>query len=246
MKLARQDLHQLSGAYAVDALDAAERDRFERHLRRCQSCAHEVRGLQATATGLGLAAARPAPEQMRGQVLIRAARTRQLPPVTDGRRQPQQRSRWMPRLAVAMAAVVMAAVIALGITLAATHRQLNEARARQAEIAAVLNAPGAQIVTTRSKTGGTATAVVSWRLRKGILTLAGLPALPASKIYQLWVIGPKLTKIRSAGLADGTASAPPVLAAGLQRGDVIGVTVEPAGGTRQPTMAPFVELKLPV
>jgi anti-sigma-K factor RskA len=33
---------------------------------------------------------------------------------------------------------------------------------------------------------------------------------------------------------------PPVLASGLLAGDKIGVTVEPAGGTAQPTTSPIV------
>ena len=32
------DLHLLSGAYAVDALDDLERARFEAHLRTCADC----------------------------------------------------------------------------------------------------------------------------------------------------------------------------------------------------------------
>ena len=32
------DLHHLSGAYAVDALDEAERSAFERHLAVCAAC----------------------------------------------------------------------------------------------------------------------------------------------------------------------------------------------------------------
>ncbi|WP_367185138.1 zf-HC2 domain-containing protein, partial [Trebonia sp.] len=36
--LSRRNLHAHSpaGPYALDALDGAERDRFERHLRRCR------------------------------------------------------------------------------------------------------------------------------------------------------------------------------------------------------------------
>ncbi|MFY9999572.1 MAG: zf-HC2 domain-containing protein, partial [Trebonia sp.] len=49
----RRDLHVLAGAYALDALDDAERDRFERHLRGCQACQNVVRGFAATAAALG-------------------------------------------------------------------------------------------------------------------------------------------------------------------------------------------------
>ena len=42
------DLHTLTGAYAADALDAVDRDVFERHLETCDSCRAEVRELQAS------------------------------------------------------------------------------------------------------------------------------------------------------------------------------------------------------
>ena len=54
MKLLRHDLHTLSGAYVLDAVDStAERDRYEHHLHRCQTCAGEVRELrEVTTSGL--------------------------------------------------------------------------------------------------------------------------------------------------------------------------------------------------
>ncbi len=46
-------LHDLVGAYALGALDAADRAAFERHLAECQACAGEVRSLQPVVDGLG-------------------------------------------------------------------------------------------------------------------------------------------------------------------------------------------------
>ena len=58
MRFLRHDLHSLSGAYALDALEeGAEHDRFARHMSRCQSCASEVRGFREVATALAFAAA---------------------------------------------------------------------------------------------------------------------------------------------------------------------------------------------
>ena len=57
MRFLRHDMHSLSGAYALDALEGgAERDRFVRHMSRCQSCASEVRGFREVATALAFAA----------------------------------------------------------------------------------------------------------------------------------------------------------------------------------------------
>jgi anti-sigma-K factor RskA len=45
-------LHDLAGAYALGALDAADRVAFEQHLRECSACASEVRSLQPVVDGL--------------------------------------------------------------------------------------------------------------------------------------------------------------------------------------------------
>jgi anti-sigma-K factor RskA len=65
--------HALAGAYALDALDAAERARFERHLRGCAACLAEVRGFAATAASLGLAVAATPPPGLKGRVLADVA-----------------------------------------------------------------------------------------------------------------------------------------------------------------------------
>ena len=61
--------HSLAGPYALDALEAASRSRFERHLRRCATCPAEVRGFAAVAASLGLAAATTPPPALKGRVL---------------------------------------------------------------------------------------------------------------------------------------------------------------------------------
>ena len=69
MSLQRHDLHQLTGAYAADALTGAELAEFEKHLGHCPSCAEEVRGLRETAARLGIATSIVPPPAMRRQVL---------------------------------------------------------------------------------------------------------------------------------------------------------------------------------
>jgi anti-sigma factor RsiW len=49
VKLARDEMHVLTGGYALDALAPQEMDAFERHLQHCGPCAAEVRGLRETA-----------------------------------------------------------------------------------------------------------------------------------------------------------------------------------------------------
>lgn len=69
----RRDPHALAGAYALDALAAAGRARFERHLASCPTCPREVRGFTETAAVLGLAVAATPPPALKGRVLADVA-----------------------------------------------------------------------------------------------------------------------------------------------------------------------------
>jgi anti-sigma-K factor RskA len=240
-------LHDLADAYALDALDESQRLRFERHLRGCPACADDVRKYTEIATALAMAVAAQPPAGMRDRVLAATTVTRQLPPEVAGpRRLPSlPRSPWVPRLALAGAVVGVAAAVTLGVVQVSTQDRLNTVQTENQAIAAVLSAGDAQITSATSSVGGTATVVLSYSQGKIVFTSSGLPALPSSEVYELWLIGP--VHARSAGLlseaSNGKTS--PVLASGLQTDDKVGVTVEPAGGTSSPTTTPILAMTLP-
>ena len=254
MKLFRRDLHSLSGAYALHALEqGAESERFARHLNRCPSCASEVREFREVATAMAFAATTAPPPELRDQVLAAAALTRQLPPeVTSRARSHRARGRarirvpWVPWLSgvVATAAVVVA--VLFGYAQAHTDQELNQARAQNQAIALVLSAPQVKLLTHATTKGGVATVVLAADRHEMVVTTNGLPALPAGKVYQLWLIG--TTKTVSAGLLPAATSGQtgPVLASGVVQGDMLGLTVEPAPGTAKPTTTPILSLPLPV
>jgi anti-sigma-K factor RskA len=264
VKAMRDDSHVLSGAYVLDALSEPERESFERHLQLCPLCTDEVRGLRETAARLGLAKALDPPPQLRSQVLAAAYRTRQLPPpvgdrigldrrrtrarnlfvVSPGHAQPGVPGRLLgrplvPRLAGALAAAAVVVVATLGISQSLTRHQPGGAPAATAAISRVVTATDARTETERTSAGGTVTVVVSADRQAAVVSAAGMRSLPAAQTYQLWVMGPH-GSARSAGLLSGTGRAGPVLASGVEPGDQIGITVEPAGGTSSPTTAPVI------
>ena len=100
------------------------------------------------------------------------------------------------------------------------------------------------MVSTRERSRGTATVVMSHRYRSLVLTTAGLPPLPAGHRYQVWLMGP--SGDRSAGLlpAPHGGMTGPVIASGLAPGDSIGLTVAPAAGSPRPASAPVLMLSL--
>jgi anti-sigma-K factor RskA len=245
MSVQSHELHLLTGAYAVDALTGDELADFEKHLPRCASCTEEVRGLRETAARLGMTTAIEPPPWMRRQVLTAASRTRQLPPAggrllnRDMRRVARLR-RSLPR---SVAVVAMAAVIVvLAVLQVNTRQQLQQTQQGSRTVAAVLSAPDAHLQTSSTTLGGTVTAVISRRDREAVITTADMPTQADAKVYQLWVIG--AAGARSAGLLPGSSTGvtSPVLAADVQSGDHLAITVEPAGGTAQPTTTPIVLL----
>jgi anti-sigma-K factor RskA len=252
MRFLRHDLHSLSGAYALDALEpGAERDRFTRHLSRCQSCASEVRGFREVATALAFATAAEPPAGLRDRVLAAAARTRQQPPeVAGGSHARPRRTRagvpWVPWLSGVVATASIVVAVLFGFAQAHTQDELNQVRAENQAISLLLSAPEAKLLTYPVTHGGVATVVLAADRHELAVVTTGLPALPAGKVYQLWLIGkPTIT---SAGLLppakDGQT--PAVLATGVVKGDALGLTVEPAGGSAQPTTKPILALPLPV
>jgi anti-sigma-K factor RskA len=240
------DLHLLTGAYAVDALTGGELDEFEKHLEQCPSCADEVRGLRETAARLGLATAIAPPPWMRAQVLDATNRVRQLPPsgtrlLTAG---PPRRGRRLRRALPRPIAVtaMAAAIVALAILQLGTRHQLQQAQTKNQTIASVLAASDASIELSSSAVGGRVTAVVSRHDREAVITATGMPTPSGARVYQLWVIS--AAGARSIGLLPGSSAGAtsPVLADDVQPGDQLAITIEPAGGTRQPTTAPIVEI----
>jgi anti-sigma-K factor RskA len=237
----------LTGGYALDALPDEDRAEFERHLARCPSCAEEVRGMREAASRLAMATAVTPPPQLREQVLAAVPRTRQLPPAGFrllARTGIRARARRLPLSRASLTAGVLAVVAAIAflvVTQVSTSSQLHQSQAANSAIAAVLAAPDAHLESAGVTVGGTVTAVVSERQREAVVTTADVPSLPRAQVYKLWVITASGTA-RSAGLLTVTSSgsAVPVLADDVLPGDRLGITVEPAGGTRQPTTTPIV------
>ncbi len=105
------DVHDLTAAYALDALDPAEAEAYEAHLSQCEECRAQLAELSEAAGALAFGAvAPPPPPRLRLAILDAAAAERSnVIPLT--------RRRWTPRvLAVAAAA---AACIAIGFTVSA-------------------------------------------------------------------------------------------------------------------------------
>ena len=239
--------HTLAGPYAMDAISAPDRARFERHLSRCEECAGEIASLREATARLATAAAVTPPPALKVRVMAAAAATRQRPPGQE----PEAAARSWParswqshpafrgRLVLAAGAVAVAAAVAaavvFGVSNGGMRDQLGRAQASSQQVAAVLTARDAAMMTGAVRGGGTVTIVMSHSMHELVFTAAALHALPASRGYELWLIGPGGDRavIMLPSARHGMTG--PVVASGLRPGDHLALTAEAAGGAARPT-----------
>ena len=219
------DIHALSGAYAVDAVDDIERASFERHLASCPTCRAEVASLREASALLADAATTTPPPELRDAVLSGITRVRPLPPVTVGG--PVHRRKWFPAL---VAAVVLALV---GVGGAVWQPWRDDTSVQVSVTDQVLQDPDAERFTQELPNGATATVVRSAKVDRAVLVTEDMPAPPDGKVYQLWYQSPS-RHMTSAGLMpDGADTA--LLEGNANDAVGAGMSLEPAGGSDQPT-----------
>ena len=230
-------IHQLTAGYALDALDPEERREYEAHLSTCEPCQEELASFWETTEALAVAASgrEPSPE-LRERILaeVRAEPPQVVVPFESRRR------RAVPVLA---AAAAIAAVVALGIGVWASDlsSQLDDTRAaldRERAAAEVLVDPAARSVSLQAGEGR----LVVNEQGEAVLVLHGLDAAPSGKTYEMWIApGGDIASANRAGLFPGRyGSELERLDGTVRAGDVVAVTIEPAGGVDAPTTAPIV------
>jgi anti-sigma-K factor RskA len=229
------DIHALSGAYAVDALDDLERERFERHLAECAECRAEVDSLREAGATLAETSTTTPPAALRESVLSGISAVRPLPPMADSA--PASRRRF-PLLVAAAAAVT--ALLGAGLLVAQPWEEETSQQLTAAE--RVVQAADARSFTVQVE-AAEATLFVSDSLGQAALVTEDMPALPDDQVYELWL--QKDGSLVAAGLM--TDPDDPFLLDGDTEGaTAAGMTIEPAGGSPRPTppivaLFPFAE-----
>ncbi len=157
-----------------------------------------------------------------------------------------RRSRWT---AVAAAALLLTTIAGVGLwnderaaqqelqeTLAAMESEQASAQEEREMLSSILAADDSARVAVPVGDGGSLALMYSREQQAMIVQPDGLEALPAGRTYQLWMI--EGDEITSAGLLEDPAAA--VMHPGAIPEDVVvGLTIEPAGGSDQPTMEPI-------
>ena len=217
-------LHELTAAYALDALDERDAADYEAHLAGCARCRDELVSFRETASALAYAVAGPEPPPaLRDRIMAQAVAER--PNVVP------LRPRWRS-LPGALAAAAACAAIGLGIWAASLSRSLErerEANEAFARAAAIVSDPAARRV---ALSGDYGTLVVR-STGQAALVMRGLPEAPSGKTYEAWVI--ERGKPRPAALFEGGSGAQAVvLDEPVPEGAQVAATIEEAGGVETP------------
>jgi len=255
------DIHGLSGAYAVDAVDDVERAQFEAHMAECSECREEVASLRSAAAELSAVTLTTAPASLRVAVLRDISSVRPLPPLVtpeeahpftpeeahpsepvegsvssepsslDSRRAARARRTPVRQWLVGVAAAALVATG--GVVWNPWSSETNTVQ--QTAMQQVLQAKDAQRF-ERKVGAATATVVRSPSLSKAVIVTANMPDAPAGKVYELWLQrGERMVK---AGFMPAGPSNTVLLEGDAATATGAGITIEPAGGSETPTQPP--------
>ncbi|MFJ9719797.1 anti-sigma factor domain-containing protein [Streptomyces sp. NPDC101213] len=241
------DLHLAVGAYVLHALPPAEEAAFEEHLAGCADCRAEMAAHLEIVTRLAGAESASVPPHVRARTLDAISRTTQDRP----RRPPEAGHRAGHRAVRFALAASTAAAALLGGVAAWQHSRADDARDRAARADAagralteLVTAPDATLHTAALTGGGAAAVVVSRSEARAVFAARDLPALKGDEVYELWYAA-EAGGLRPAGLLPGAAERASRVLRGPPAGAVaVGITIEPAGGSRQPTTDPLAVIPL--
>ncbi|MDD7811746.1 anti-sigma factor [Mycobacterium sp. CSUR Q5927] len=221
------ELSTLATPYALDAVSDNERADIERRLAAApadQATAFrgEVRAVRETMAVISAGTALDPPAGLRDRVLAAV--------------RPGPRFGWRAAGFAAAAAAVVAIAFGAGLALRPTA---TPPAAEQ-----VFAAPDVRSASGAIPAGGTATVVYSRDKDVAVLVMNNVSPPAADTVYQMWLIEDQ--QPRSVGTIGPQAVHPSTteIIRDLGNAAVLAFTVEPSGGSEQPTSQPFVALPL--
>lgn len=218
-------------AYALGIAEDPERGEIGEHLsRNCPVCVPGVATAMGTVSAMsGAVADVEPPKRLRRRVISMV--------------QPETKRAWTT-IAIPWAIAAILAIALISVALPGRRENANTAKLEQA--LSILNDPSAKDVTFGVTGKPSRGRVVVSPARGVVFIAANLPLIQSGKTFELWVI-PSSGKPIPAGTFEGERDATAVyVRAGPFEANAaaVAVTVEPAGGSPQPTTTPFIVAKL--
>ena len=260
----RDEIAELAAGYALGALDADDRARFDALLASGDAEATAVlRDFEGAVAGLVAESVEAPPPAVKAALMVRIdaqGRSREAVARTlsSVKPSPSGRSAWTLVLSGAMAAGIAAIAVGWVVSTAYDRRvtqlaqetaALKQELERQQSLVALLRDPATTVVALSGlEPAAGARARMLWHeTAGGLLVAQGLPLAPEGKAYELWAIAGKNAPV-PAGVfmvdAKGVGSlrVEPIRVAGAV--DTFAVTLEPAAGVPAPTGPMYLAGKL--
>ena len=225
MNLTHDELRTLIAPYVLGALTADELRVVRAHILSCDECMIEADGYARDASSLLLTVdPAPVPEGFEDRVFARVTDERAVPSTA-----PRRKRRWS--LAAVMSVVLLIATVALGVALLDTRNDLAES---ERVLAAVVGTEGLELTGTNG-----AVAKMVPTDDGSVFVASGLPEPPEGRTYQLWLMrGDEVTSGGTFDSSDGFARVE--VPRSVEQFERAAVTVEPAGGSEEPTSEPVM------
>jgi anti-sigma-K factor RskA len=232
----RAEIHDLSAAYALDALDADQLEEFEEHLARCPECRDNVASFQAASAELAYDTFAPEPPRaLKERILVEAERER--PKVVALER---PRRRWALPIAATAAVAAGVAAVALAFWAAELSQQVDDLQAQQHQANEALIALIDPSANHFALEGADGVLVVDEENGEGKLVISGLASAPSDKTYEAWVIEGDAPAVPAGLFSGGDDQTVVPLTTPVPEGAIVAVTVERAGGVPAPTQDPII------
>lgn len=236
--ISHDELLDTVAAYALGLLSRSEAETIANHMQTCEQCRDEYRFLAPVVTAVAYSA-QACSEASEGAVpspLLKARVMKRVRAEATRRMQPRV---WP---AYAVAAACLAIALLTGLADLSLERQLERDRAQsavQAQTLADLTAPDSQ----RRRFAGGEVLVHGERL---YLAMHALPPPPPGRVYQAWTLakGAKIVAPSVTFEPAGGGVAVVRLPEAATTIAAVAVSVEPEGGSKQPTTKPIALVRI--
>lgn len=267
--MSNEHVDELIDLYALGALEPGEQVAVDEHLDDCARCRAQLDEAKRLVLMLAWTPDQhDPPPGLQQKVMSRVQQLQRL----EG--SPPQRwwqnidlRRWfaMPQPAFGLAAVALLVALGLGARTvqlqsqlagaqqqaSAQQQQLSQLQAQldqQRPVAQLLSEPGTKLVTltaTDNPNEVQGYLLLKPDARTAFVSTAALAPLPADKTYQLWLIDDQPESVGLFGTdQQGVGRVAVEAAKPLSQYKLIGITIEPAGGSAQPTTQPIILTQL--
>lgn len=228
-------------AYALGVLPAAEAAEVESHLQTCEQCRAEYEYLRPAVTAVAYSAEACADEKSGGVAASPLLKARIMRRVrTEAAAARPARVRFGPGY------VVAAACLAIAILAALTAFSLNRRLNQELALSALQSQTIADLTSPESARYRFASGEVVTHADRLYLTMHGLAVPPPGRVYQAWTLAKGSTRVAPSSTFVPANGGTAVLRLPQSAANVVAVavSVEPEGGSQQPTTKPIALVKI--